>query len=204
MPKLWSDTIVEHRSAVRDAILDATGRLVHRDGLTGLTMTALAEASGVGRAARAGMENGRGAGRATLYKYVPDVAAALTAWQEREIGRHLQRLRTIAQESPPESRLSDVLLAYARLRRHRHGDDDDDALHGTIRLAPAESELTALVQEIIDDDTRAGTTRTDLSPQELAAYAVGAIGAAAALPDTTAVSRLATLVVATIRQDAEE
>ena len=190
MPKLWSDTIVEHRSAVRDAILDATGRLVHRDGLTGLTMTALAEASGVGRA--------------TLYKYVPDVAAALTAWQEREIGRHLQRLRTIAQESPPESRLSDVLLAYARLRRHRHGDDDDDALHGTIRLAPAESELTALVQEIIDDDTRAGTTRTDLSPQELAAYAVGAIGAAAALPDTTAVSRLETLVVATIRQDAEE
>ena len=190
MPKLWSDTIVEHRSAVRDAILDATGRLVHRDGLTGLTMTALAEASG--------------GGRATLYKYVPDVAAALTAWQEREIGRHLQRLRTIAQESPPESRLSDVLLAYARLRRHRHGDDDDDALHGTIRLAPAESELTALVQEIIDDDTRAGTTRTDLSPQELAAYAVGAIGAAAALPDTTAVSRLATLVVATIRQDAEE
>jgi AcrR family transcriptional regulator len=188
VPKLWSDTIVEHRSAVRDAILDATGRLVHRDGLTGLTMTALAEASGVGRA--------------TLYKYVPDVAAALTAWQEREIGRHLQRLRTIAQESPPESRLSDVLLAYARLRRHRHG--DDDALHGTIRLAPAESELTALVQEIIDDDTRAGTTRTDLSPQELAAYAVGAIGAAAALPDTTAVSRLATLVVATIRQDAEE
>lgn len=138
------------------------------------------------------------------YKYVPDVAAALTAWQEREIGRHLQRLRTIAQESPPESRLSDVLLAYARLRRHRHGDDDDDALHGTIRLAPAESELTALVQEIIDNDTRAGTTRTDLSPQELAAYAVGAIGAAAALPDTTAVSRLATLVVATIRQDAEE
>ena len=97
-----------------------------------------------------------------------------------------------------------MLLAYARLRRHRHGDDDDDALHGTIRLAPAESELTALVQEIIDDDTRAGTTRTDLSPQELAAYAVGAIGAAAALPDTTAVSRLATLVVATIRQDAEE
>jgi len=36
------------------------------------------------------------------------------------------------------------------------------------------------------------------------AATVGAIGAAAALPDTTAVSRLATLVVATIRQDAEE
>ena len=85
MPKLWSATIEEHRSAVLDAILDATGHLVHRHGITSLTMTGLAEAAGVGRA--------------TLYKYVPDTAAAIAAWQQREMARHLSRLRTIATES---------------------------------------------------------------------------------------------------------
>jgi len=48
MPKLWSATIEEHRSAVFDAILDATGHLIHRQGVTGLTMTSIAEAAGVG------------------------------------------------------------------------------------------------------------------------------------------------------------
>ena len=48
MPKLWTATIDEHRSAVLNAILDATGELVRENGMTGLSMTALAAGAGVG------------------------------------------------------------------------------------------------------------------------------------------------------------
>lgn len=183
MPKLWSETIEEHRSAVLDSILDATGRLVHREGITGLTMTALAEASGVGRA--------------TLYKYVPDVAAAVAGWQEREIGRHLQQLRSIAHDSPAESRLSEALQAYARLRRHQHG--DDGVLHLPERISPAELELTDMVRELIDEDARAGRARTDIPADDLAAFAVHAMGAAATASDHSAVDRLTAVVVGAIQ-----
>ncbi|MFH8251530.1 TetR/AcrR family transcriptional regulator [Microbacterium sp. B2969] len=190
MPKLWSDTIADHRSAVLDAILDATAEVVHRNGVTGLTMTALAEKSGVGRA--------------TLYRYVPDVAAALVAWQQREISRHLQRLHAISSQSSDEVRLENVLVAYARIRSHRHG--DDGSLHGTGQLAMAENEVRELLRDIIADDVRDGRARADLSPEELAAYAVGSVSAAGSISTPSAAPRLAALVLESIRSgsDAED
>lgn len=185
MPKLWSETVTEHRSAVMDAILDATAQLVHRDGVAGLTMTALAEASGVGRA--------------TLYRYVPDVGSALAAWQQREVANHLQRLRTIAADSEPADRLENVLMGYARLRSHRHG--DDGSLHDTARLAPAEGEVCDLLADIIEAAAHDGLARADIQPRELAAYATGALGAAAMLPEPSAATRLARLVLESIRDE---
>jgi AcrR family transcriptional regulator len=51
---------------VREAILDATGELVLSRGLLAVTMSDIAEATGIGRA--------------TLYKYFPGVEAILNAW----------------------------------------------------------------------------------------------------------------------------
>ena len=51
---------------MREAILDATGELVLSRGLLAVTMSDIAEATGIGRA--------------TLYKYFPDVEAILNAW----------------------------------------------------------------------------------------------------------------------------
>ncbi len=59
MPRIWSETIAAHRDAVRDATLDATAALVAEHGLTGVTMSQIAKESGIGRA--------------TLYKYFPDI-----------------------------------------------------------------------------------------------------------------------------------
>jgi AcrR family transcriptional regulator len=55
-----------HRQEVREAILDATGSLVQSRGLLAVTMSDIAEATGIGRA--------------TLYKYFPDVETILSAW----------------------------------------------------------------------------------------------------------------------------
>jgi AcrR family transcriptional regulator len=75
VPRLWDDTIQAHRAAVRDAILDTAAALVAEHGLLAVTMSQIAETTGIGRA--------------TLYKYFPDVEANLVAWHERQITAHL-------------------------------------------------------------------------------------------------------------------
>ncbi len=50
MPKLWNETIEAHRRAVRDATLDTTAALVAERGLTSVTMSQIAEKTGIGRA----------------------------------------------------------------------------------------------------------------------------------------------------------
>ena len=71
VPKLWSETIESHRTAVREATLDTTAALVAEHGLRSVTMSQIAEHTGIGRA--------------TLYKYFPDVEAILVAWHERQV-----------------------------------------------------------------------------------------------------------------------
>src|SRR5579859_5616770 len=81
VPKLWNETIDAHRAAVRDATLDAAAALVARHGLTAVNMSQIAKETGIGRA--------------TLYKYFPDVEAILLAWHERQIGAHLKQLADV-------------------------------------------------------------------------------------------------------------
>ncbi|MEV6386879.1 TetR/AcrR family transcriptional regulator [Nocardia xishanensis] len=57
---------------MRDALLDTTAELVQEHGLASVTTTQIAEATGIGRA--------------TLYKYFPDVESIPQAWHERRIG----------------------------------------------------------------------------------------------------------------------
>ena len=81
MPKLWNETIEIHREAVRRAVLDAAARLVAGHGVSGVTMSAIAQSAGIGRA--------------TLYKYFPDVESILVAWHERQVESHLAELMNV-------------------------------------------------------------------------------------------------------------
>ncbi|MEO5922003.1 MAG: TetR/AcrR family transcriptional regulator, partial [Pseudolysinimonas sp.] len=181
MPKLWSATITEHRSAVLDSILDATARLLHERGVTGLTMTALAAAAGVGRA--------------TLYKYVSDTGAAIDAWQQREVSQHLIELRAIAERNESATRLLELLEALARIRHHRHHGATGLDLHSESRMAPAEAELRDLFAEVIASEAAAGRARKDIAALELARYAVAAIGAASSMPDMASTRRLVRIIM---------
>ena len=82
MPKLWTDTVATHREEVRQAVLDAAGQLVARDGLWAVSMSRLAEVAGIGRA--------------TLYKYFADVEEVLAAWHARQVSAHLADLAAVA------------------------------------------------------------------------------------------------------------
>lgn len=183
MPKLWNDTIEAHRAAVRDATLDAAEALITAHGLTGVTMSRVAEATGIGRA--------------TLYKYFPDVEAVLHAWHERQVTRHLAHLEQIRNRpGTPDGRLTAVLTAYAGISRHRHDGAVAAALHRRAHTTTAHQQLTAMVQDLITEAVEAGHVRDDVPPAELAGYCLHALTAAAGLESEAAVHRLVAVTVA--------
>ncbi|MDQ0381985.1 TetR/AcrR family transcriptional regulator [Amycolatopsis thermophila] len=189
MPKLWNETIEAHRHQVRDAILDATAALVFEHGLRSVTMAQIAEKAGIGRA--------------TLYKYFPDVDAILHAWHHRQITTHLTQL-TEARDTvnDPGQRLEAVLQAYARIAhqtRSHHNTEIGRFLHRDEHLADAQQQLHDLVSSLIADAAQAGDLRADTPAGELAAYCLHALNAAGSLPAQAAVDRLVAVTLAGLR-----
>jgi AcrR family transcriptional regulator len=191
VPKLWDETIEAHRRAVRDATLDTTAELVAEHGLTAVTMSRIAEKTGIGRA--------------TLYKYFPDVESILSAWHERQIATHLEHLTAARDKATgPRERLEAVLHAYALIQRqsahhHRHSPDLAALLHRGDHVAGARHHLRALVGELIEDAATAGEVRTDVPAGELAAYCLHALTAAGTLPSKDAAHRLAEITLDGLR-----
>jgi AcrR family transcriptional regulator len=189
VPKLWEETIEAHRHQVRDAILDATAALVFEHGRRAVTMSQIAERAGIGRA--------------TLYKYFPDIEAILHAWHAREITAHLHQLAEVRdRDGDPGRRLEAVLDAYATIahQTRRHHDMELVAfLHRDTHLAHARQQLHELVRDLIADAARAGQVRDDVTPDELAAYTLGALNAATGLPSRPALRRLVQVTLTGLR-----
>jgi AcrR family transcriptional regulator len=190
VPKLWNETIEAHRRDVRDAILDTTAALVTELGLRAVTMSQIAEKTGIGRA--------------TLYKYFPDVDAILRAWHERQINAHLHQLTEVRDRvGNPDQRLQAVLEAYAliahRTRRH-HDPELVTFLHRDEHLAHAQRQLHDLVRHLLAEGARTGDLRDDIAPGELASYCLHALTAASTLPSEAAVCRLVTVTLAGLRR----
>lgn len=187
MPRLWNETIAAHRETVRETILETAWRLVGERGLSAVTMSQIAEHAGIGRA--------------TLYKYFPDVQAIVIAWHERQIGVHLEQLAAIRdQHTDPGERLRAVLTGYAHLSRHGdHPADLTSFLHRGAHTDTAEQHLRALVTDLVADAAQAGSVRGDIAPAQLASYALHSLAAAADLPDGAAADWLVDLVTAGLR-----
>jgi AcrR family transcriptional regulator len=183
MPKLWDATIEEHRRAVRDATLDATAALVAKRGLRSVTMSQIAEDTGIGRA--------------TLYKYFPDVEAILVAWHERQVAGHLEHLAELRERAgDARERLEAVLAAYALIQHEHHGTELAALLHGGEHVARAQQHLRALIRDLLSEGAAAGHVRDDVPPDELAGYCLHALTAATGLPSKAAVRRLVTVTLA--------
>jgi AcrR family transcriptional regulator len=186
VPKLWNDTIEAHRRAVRDATVDATAALVKKHGLRSVTMSQIAEETGIGRA--------------TLYKYFSDVEAILIAWHERQISGHLEHLASLRDEARTASeRLEAVLEAYA-LIRHDHPDSELAAfLHQGEHVEKAQDHLRHFVRNLVSEAAETGAVRDDVAPDELANYCLHALTAASSLPSKAAVRRLVAVTLAGLR-----
>lgn len=189
MPKIWSDTLADHRDSVREAILDATAGLVAEHGLTGVSMSGIAQASGIGRA--------------TLYKYFRDVASILAAWHERQVVQHMAELMTAAANAEGPDRLEAALRAYAqRNRRDRedhHGADIAASLHASAHVQQAHRHVEHFISELIADAAERGVVRSDVPAGELALYCLNALNGAGSLPSKAAVERLVAVTLAGLR-----
>ncbi|MEO7118917.1 MAG: TetR/AcrR family transcriptional regulator [Candidatus Limnocylindrales bacterium] len=190
MPKLWSETIEAHRRDVRDAILDATAALVSTNGLRAVTMSEIAEQTGIGRA--------------TLYKYFPDVEAMLLAWHERQVAGHLAQLVELRDHAgDARERLAAVLEAYARLSHdtahQHHGTELSALVHEGQHVARAQHALNQFLQDLLAEAAKTGDVRADVSPEELASYCLHAIRASSSLPSKAAVRRLVMVTLAGLR-----
>ncbi|WP_328518820.1 TetR/AcrR family transcriptional regulator [Kribbella sp. NBC_00359] len=176
VPKLWDDSIATHREAVRGAVLDAAAALVAERGVTGVTMSEVAQRAGVGRA--------------TLYKYFPDVESVLAAWHERQVGEHLRQLEDIWRRS---GQLSDVLEAYAFICYEHPQSEPAASLHRSEHVTKAREHLIEFLAGLMTD------VRDDVPPKELAAYCVHALGAGGAVPSKAAVRRLVAVTLTGLR-----
>jgi AcrR family transcriptional regulator len=186
VPKLWNDTIEAHRAAVREATLAATAALVAEHGPLSVTMSQIAQETGIGRA--------------TLYKYFPDVESILMAWHERQVAEHVEHLAVLADRAgEPGKALEGVLEAYALIRYTHHGGEIAALLHHGEHVAVAQQRLTGLITALLTDAAQAGDVRDDVAPDELARYCLHALNAARELASKAAVRRLVEVTLAGLR-----
>ena len=190
VPKLWNETIDAHRQAVREATLDATAALVSQRGLQAVTMSEIADRTGIGRA--------------TLYKYFPDVQAILVAWHERQVLRHLEQLAEVRDQAgqKPVERLRAVLEAFAFISHERHDGELAALLHRGEHVARAHQRLRTFVRDLIIEGATIGEVRDDVAADELARFCLHALTAASGLPSKPAVRRLVGVTLAGLRPGA--
>jgi len=189
MPKLWTETIEAHRREVHDAILDTTAALAADHGLRSVTMSQIAEQVGIGRA--------------TLYKYFPDVEAILATWHERQLTGHLAQLtEAAARAEGPYQRVEAVLETYALIQhefREAHRSELAAHPHQAGHVTRAQQHLRHLVRGLVADAAAAGQIRGDVAADELAAFCLHALAAATSLPSKAAVRRLVQVTLTGLR-----
>jgi AcrR family transcriptional regulator len=189
VPKLWTETIEAHRREVHDAILDTTAALVAEHGLFSVTMSQIAQETGIGRA--------------TLYKYFPDVEAILRAWHERQIAGHLAYLAEVRHRGGgARERLEAVLEAFALLSRGSRDHHDAELvafLHRDERVARARHHVHDMIRELLTEAAKTGDVRDDMSPDELAGYCLNALAGANRQRSKAAVRRLVAVTLDGLR-----
>ena len=183
MPRIWADTIDTHRRQVNDAILDATAELIAEHGPLSVTMSAIAERAGIGRA--------------TLYKYFPDVESILVAWHARDFGEHLHRLRALSEkEDVALEDLADFVRAQRHHHPHRKGSDILGPLAHTLAGAESviedtiEPQIIAALTDLLTRLARRKKVRGDHDPGVLARWLLHAVHAPGTLDDQAVVQLL--------------
>lgn len=169
--------------------MDTTAALAAEHGMSAVTMSQIAERTGIGRA--------------TLYKYFSDVEAILTAWHEHQINAHLHQLAGIA-DGPGTAvhRLEAVLRDYADIARERHETELAALLHRGEHVTAARQHLRGFLAGLLREAGEAGDVRTDIAPDEMADYCLHALTAAGTNQTAAALDRLVRLTLSGLRPPA--
>lgn len=193
MPKLWKDTVEEHRRDVRTAILESAWALARERGVRGVTMGLVAEQAGISRA--------------TLYKYFHGIDEMLVAGHAQHVAQHLSHLEALHNEaSSAGAGLHAMLRGYAQICFHRGASATAD-LHGLVHRgdehARNSADVTALFTKAVRDAQDREQVRTDMAAEELAAYSLHALEAAGQARSASAIDDLFELVAESLHLQGE-
>ena len=140
-----------------------------------------------------------GIGRATLYKYFPDVESILRAYHRDRVAEHVEHLHRVNQTAlSPRERLRVVLVHYAGVlqrREHPSYNELSTLLHADGEIEAAHRQLTAMLVAIIEDAVTAGQVRADLEPVLLADFCLSALGAVSYSSDPQSCESVVSLVL---------
>ncbi|MGH8777200.1 MAG: TetR/AcrR family transcriptional regulator [Jiangellaceae bacterium] len=183
MPKIWADTIDTHRRQVQDAVLDATAALLHEHGPMSVTMAAIAERAGIGRA--------------TLYKYFPDVESIVLAWHASDFSDHRSHLEALINS---DAVTLDDVVHFARSQRQRHRRHESGDVVGTLAHALAaehtampdavEREVVAALASLMSQLAQRKQVRSDVDADTLARWLFHAIHAPRDMSDSAVIELL--------------
>ncbi|HLM63574.1 MAG TPA: helix-turn-helix domain-containing protein [Acidimicrobiales bacterium] len=175
MPRIWADTIDTHRQQVHDAILDATAELIAEHGPLSVAMSAIAEQAGIGRA--------------TLYKYFPDVGSILVAWHTRDFEHHLARLRALGDDHTATLRdVADLILEIRAHHRHGRADVVGALAHTVVGVEQvmndtAWGQVVEALTQLMTGLAQRKSVRSDHDPQLLARWLLHTVHAPTELDD---------------------
>jgi AcrR family transcriptional regulator len=160
---------------------------LHELGIRKVTMSLVAEKAGIGRA--------------TLYKYFPDVESILRAWHEREVSHHVEQLTKLRDsDGDVFQRLRLVFERMAQGQRDGHGSDLAAMLHRGAHMHRAHDAVRTLIRDLLVSGVGSGRIRSDVPPDELASFCVQALAAAKGAPSKAAVRRLIGLTLDALRE----
>lgn len=157
MPKIWGETVADHKDRLRATIVESTVALVAERGRADVSMSAVAERVGIGRA--------------TLYNYFPDVDQILATYVVGQYDRqHAVLDERLADVDDPleELRISlELVIGYFATAEHR-----DASPIGIDTFGPGSQERVDDAQRAFRDRlavllaraTAAGLIRDDLDP----------------------------------------
>lgn len=171
MPRIWDDTVAGHKDKLRRSVVDAAVALVAERGRTDVSMSAIAERAGIGRA--------------TLYNYFPDVDHILAAYVVGQFDQqHAALDQRLADLDDPLVRLRaslELVVTYFASAAHRTAspiglDTFGPETQALVDVATRgfRDRLAVMIRDAID----AGLLRDDLDP-EFAADALNHLLAAA-------------------------
>ncbi len=173
MPRIWDDTVAGHKDKLRRTIVDAAVALVAERGRADVSMSAIAERAGIGRA--------------TLYNYFPDVDHILVAYVVGQFDQqHAALDARLAGVDDPLVRLRaslELVVGYFASTAHRAASPIGLDTFGPETQAQVDAatrgfrdRLAVMIREAVDREL----LREDLDP-EFAADALNHLLAAARL-----------------------
>lgn len=182
MPRIWADSLEQHKADVRSAVMSAAAELASSGGVRSLTMSQIAQHAGISRA--------------TLYTYFADVDQILNAWHRWMVDSHLSAIEETIEraQDDPVARLIAACDRHIDVLITHHNNPLLQPHQGSPETVAAVDRLHQAFTSLVAAALPRKADRGNLSAANYASYVLAALEAGARLQSRTARQRLIALL----------